>query len=103
MEKEEGIFGRIDRIELKIDMILAMLKIKQENPAGYITAAEPTPSMEESITIVHEGRTYKKFTPCKYKCGMFTSWADDYKKGDRKLHINPLTKEVLGTNCPKYS
>ncbi|MFW9874491.1 MAG: hypothetical protein ACFFG0_15400 [Candidatus Thorarchaeota archaeon] len=59
------------------------------------------PKKKEAITIKYEGRTYSKFTPCKYKCGFWSSWADDYKKGDRKLHINPLTQEILG-GCPKY-
>jgi len=56
---------------------------------------------ESKLVIEHEGRTYSRFKPCKYKCGMWSSFANDYKKGDRPIHINPVTKEVLG-GCPKY-
>jgi len=70
---------------------------------------KPQTRVEETIevdsgglTTVYEGRTYNKFKPCKYKCGYWTSWATDYKKGDKILHINPVTKEVLGFNCPKF-
>jgi len=59
------------------------------------------PAVEEKIIIEYEDRTYSRFKPCKYKCGLWTSFADDYKKGDRPIHINPMTKEVLG-GCPKY-
>ena len=60
-----------------------------------------TESTESKIIIEHEGRTYSRFKPCKYKCGMWSSFADDYKKGDRPIHVNPVTREVLG-GCPKY-
>lgn len=60
-----------------------------------------TEQTDSKMVINHEGRVYRKFEPCKYKCGMWSSWADDYKKGDHKLHVNPVTKEVLG-GCPKY-
>lgn len=60
--------------------------------------------IEVSDDIVEfDGREYKKFTPCKYKCGMWSAWPSDYKQGDRKLHMNPMTKEVIGTECPKYA
>jgi len=60
-----------------------------------------TEKVESKLVIEHEGRTYSRFNPCKYKCGMWSSFANDYKKGDRPIHINPVTKEVLG-GCPKY-
>lgn len=60
------------------------------------------PQVSEEIIVEYEGRTYKKFKPCKYKCGFWTSWATDYKKGDKILHINPMTKEIIGFNCPKF-
>ena len=60
-----------------------------------------TEQTESKLVIVHEGRTYARFNPCKYKCGMWSSFANDYKKGDRPIHINPVTREVLG-GCPKY-
>ena len=52
--------------------------------------------VDTTINIEHEGRFYKKFITCKYKCGGLTSWASDYKKGDQKLHIHPTDYEVLG-------
>jgi len=60
-----------------------------------------TEKVESKLVIEHEGRTYRKFEPCKYKCGYWASWADDYKKGDHKFHINPATKEIIG-ECPEY-
>ena len=60
-----------------------------------------TEKAESKLVIKHEGRTYRKFEPCKYKCGYWASWADDYKKGDHKFHINPATKEIIG-ECPEY-
>jgi len=57
----------------------------------------------EEFEIEYEGRTYNRFKPCKYKCGYFTSWATDYKKGDKILHINPVTREIIGFNCPKFA
>ena len=61
------------------------------------------PVEKKAIEIVYEERTYNRFKPCKYKCGYWTSWASDYKKGDRILHINPMTNEALGFDCPKFA
>ena len=52
--------------------------------------------VDTTINIEHEGRFYKKFITCKYKCGGLTSWASDWQKGDQKLHIHPTDYEVLG-------
>ena len=71
--------------------------VKKESTTK-ITVKEQT---ESKLVIEHEGRTYSRFKPCKYKCGMWSSFANDYKKGDRPIHINPVTREVLG-GCPKY-
>ena len=60
-----------------------------------------TEKAESKLVIKHEGRTYRKFEPCKYKSGYWASWADDYKKGDHKFHVNPATKEIIG-ECPEY-
>ena len=46
--------------------------------------------------IVFEGRTYKNFKTCKFKCGGLTSWATDYKPGDKMLHVHPTDSEILG-------
>lgn len=67
-------------------------------------SGHPVEKLEVSNDIVeYDGRKYKKFIPCKYKCGMWTAWATDYKQGDRKLHMNPMTKEIIGLECPKYA
>jgi hypothetical protein len=50
----------------------------------------------------HEGKNYKTFKPCKYKCGFWSGWGKPYNKGDKILHINPATKEIIGFNCPKF-
>lgn len=55
-----------------------------------------------SDEIQYDSKTFKKFQPCKYKCGMFTAWGQPYTQGDRKLHMNPLTKEILGYECPAF-
>ena len=49
-----------------------------------------------SIQIEHDGRTYNKFKPCKYKCGGLTAWPTDYAKGDQPIHIHPTDHEILG-------
>lgn len=61
--------------------------------------AEVDPTSDE---IQYDSKTFKKFQPCKYKCGMFTAWGQPYTQGDRKLHMNPLTKEILGYECPAF-
>lgn len=49
------------------------------------------------LDLEYNGRRYKgKWSPCKYKCGALTSWPEDYKKGDQKLHVHPTDKEILG-------
>ena len=55
-----------------------------------------------SDRIEYDGKTFEKFIPCKYKCGMFTAWGKPYKQGDKKLHLNPMTKEILGYDCPAF-
>ena len=62
------------------------------------------PKLEPLIhEVLYEERKYERFMPCKYKCGYWTAWATDYKKGDnQKLHINPNTKEVYGLQCPEW-
>ena len=81
-------------------------QIRRSSP-GFKTEKEAQfkkEKIEVSDDIVEfDGREYKKFTPCKYKCGMWSAWPSDYKQGDRKLHMNPMTKEVIGTECPKYA
>ena len=68
---------------------------------------ESEPERESTIngdTFEYNGKTYtmSKFKPCKYKCGMFTAWGQPYEKGDKILHINPLTKEIIGYQCPRF-
>lgn len=111
----QGIYDRLNIImesqnntEAKVnELILALAgELKAEKPKA--TTEKPLklgghPVVEdEKITIEYDSRTYEKFVPCKYKCGFWASWANDYKKGDHKLHINPISKEVIG-ECPNYS
>ena len=71
---------------------------------AYQKAQKTKPKLEPLIhEIEYEGRKYERFMPCKYKCGYWTSWAIDYKKGDnQKLHIDPNTKEIYGLQCPEW-
>ena len=71
---------------------------------AYQKAQKTKPKLEPLIhEIEYEGRKYERFMPCKYKCGYWTSWAMDYKKGDnQKLHINPNTKDIYGLQCPEW-
>lgn len=66
-------------------------------PLPVVAEVDPT-----SDEIQYDSKTFKKFQPCKYKCGMFTAWGQPYTQGDRKLHMNPLTKEILGYECPAF-
>ena len=106
---EQEVIALLKSINLKIEAMQAQLNMFQEalQPSKEYENKEiivkEEPQIEESISIEYEGRTYKKFKPCKYKCGLWTSWATDYKKGDKILHINPMTKEVIGFNCPKFA
>lgn len=113
----QGIYDRLNIIDEKLDDIkLSSVDTWQAKTVEEFSGIKSTkpkattekplklgghPIVEEEIIIDYDGRTYKKFKPCKYKCGMWASWPKDYKKGDRMLHINPITKEVIG-GCPNY-
>jgi hypothetical protein len=88
-------------IEKAIEHIDKFVAGTKEDIRKRNEAEEERLSETERFIITHEGRTYSRFKPCKYKCGMFVSFPDDYKKGDKPLHVNPITKEVLG-GCPRY-
>ena len=114
-EKQFGlILEEIEKIHSKLNnLINARAFFQSEQPPTLIGIPDVpvkkestkngkiTEKVESKLVIEHEGRTYSRFNPCKYKCGMWSSFANDYKKGDRPIHINPVTKEVLG-GCPKY-
>lgn len=92
----------------KLDSILEMLEIlKDFNLKIYnMLSKSSQETVKKEITqqsgttltweIEYNGRNYKNFKPCKYKCGGLTSWPEDYKKGDQPLHIHPTDKEILG-------
>jgi len=123
VEMEENkieLLNQFERIDKKLDTLLAdfgnLINVKkyilengEKSPSIEVRPVKKestknlkvTEQTESKLIIEHEGRTYSRFKPCKYKCGMWSSFADDYKKGDRPLHVNPVTKEVLG-GCPKY-
>lgn len=94
------IIRQLAKISNSLDVFL---NSRSEQPEQQVSTKKVM-TVEESnnIVIEYEGRRYSRFKPCKYKCGMWSSWADDYKKGDTILHINPMTKEVIGFKCPKY-
>jgi len=79
-----------------IRKILGLDPYEVENEVLEQQFTKETIVVDTTINIEHEGRFYKKFILCKYKCGGLTSWATDYKKGDQKLHIHPIDHEVLG-------
>jgi len=118
-DMKTDLFNEFDKVNKKIDNLMNLYNAKsfflpgEKSPAvGDIPERKTlkkestkngkiTEKVESKLVIEHEGRTYSRFNPCKYKCGMWSSFANDYKKGDRPIHINPVTKEVLG-GCPKY-
>jgi hypothetical protein len=74
-------------------------KIVKESP-GFKTVS----TKAEYIQVMEvNGRKYKKFVPCKYKCGLWSAWPIDYKSGDKRLHINPITKEPVSLGCGDYA
>ena len=79
---------------------------EEVNTSQMGTDSKPLPVIAEvdplSDEVEYDGKTFGKFVPCKYKCGMFTAWGKPYKQGDKKLHLNPMTKEVLGYDCPAF-
>ena len=108
------IIQMIDTIDKKLEKLILARDFDKSEPKGMTdpfddrpvkkeskTKTKVTEQTESKLVIEHEGRTYSRFNPCKYKCGMWSSFANDYKKGDRPIHINPVTREVLG-GCPKY-
>ena len=109
-DMKTDLFNEFDKLSKKFDnLINARAYFQSEPPPTLIGIPERKSTKnvkvneqaESKLVIVHEGRTYSRFNPCKYKCGMWSSFANDYKKGDRPIHINPVTREVLG-GCPKY-
>ena len=91
------LYDRLDKIaeELKrlADFFIATQKVVPEKES-----TKKKTFLEE--TIEYEGRTYSRWKPCKYKCGLWVAWADDYKQGDHALHMNPQTKKIMGFECP---
>ena len=110
LEMLSNIVNAIKNVNITIQAFIAKMEALQpdleykEDPRiireKLIVKEEP--QVSEEIIVEYEGRTYKKFKPCKYKCGFWASWATDYKQGDKILHINPMTKEIVGFNCPKF-
>ena len=83
-----------------------MITLKADKIVQEITAEEKTfVTQEAKMTweMEYEGKNYKFFKPCKYKCGFWSGFGKPYIKGERPLHINPATKEILGFECPKYA
>jgi len=98
---EEKVLNRLDIIIENMGEFLRGLK--ESKTTFKKVELEVKEEIKSDIKIEYQGRTYSKFKPCKYKCSYWTSWADDYKKGDKILHINPMTKEVIGFDCPKFN
>ena len=101
VDKLDGILDMLEDLSSGQKKIVAMLSkesqetvVKELNNTVRETVQVSTGQL--SWEIEYEGRTYKKFKPCKFKCGGLTSWPVDYKKGDQMLHIHPTDKEILG-------
>jgi len=93
----KSINTKVEALQVQLNMFAESLQPHQEHKEIIVKE-----EVEEGLSIEYEGRIYKKFKPCKYKCGLWTSWATDYKQGDKILHINPMTKEIVGFQCPKF-
>ena len=50
---------------------------------------------------IFEDKFYKYVQKCKYGCDNWISF-DNYAKGQKALHIDGVTLEVIGRYCPKY-
>ncbi|MFX0141413.1 MAG: hypothetical protein ACFFDN_47685 [Candidatus Hodarchaeota archaeon] len=78
------------------------LEYSKEEVLHQDTKTKTTQIATMEWEMEYEGKKYKKFSPCKYKCGFWSGWGKPYKQGDKILHINPATKEIIGFQCPKF-
>ena len=92
---------KLDRLLVMKPMIAVMDSPKEEPVVIEKTIIKGGTTVPKSegidLDLEYNGRQYKgKWVPCKFKCGALTSWPADYKKGDQKLHVHPIDKEILG-------
>lgn len=107
-EFQKKLLGKLEMQNEWISRLVAYLEAKNPD-IEMINNPQDVPTIvvteETSMTweMKYEEKNYKKFTPCKYKCGFWTGWGKPYNEGDKKLHINPGTKKIIGFQCPKYA
>ena len=92
--KAENIVRELKEEDLKVDT-----KVYD----GLKVVNEVIPTKQDVFEITYDDKTFKNFKPCKYKCGYYVAFGQPYKEGDKALHINPVTREIIGYQCPKYA
>lgn len=105
--KEEELQAKLEKLQLDMTFIKEQIILISAELISLKKAEKSTGTIvQEDITMEYDldynGKHYKIWRPCKYKCGFWSGWGKPYTQGDHKLHINPGTKEIIGYECPKY-